>query len=278
MCTASSIPAFIFSLNCFQYTLPYLAGNQYMESTEDAASSDSQSSSTKSLPQNYRIYKGNRNGTRLPTGKLKNAFLEQNYTQSTQSRTNQLSPLRYTTLCLKKSRFVGTDMHDYFPDPETVPDNCSFIIANTVYGLPFEDNAFDFVFQRCVCGMGVYAHARFMVSSFTLESWVKAVAEMVRVTKPGGYVELIIKAIEANNIDPKLVAHLDSFLTPHLINVQSDYASFPIGWQGRLGQLNLHNIKLGYEGFKPFMTKWLECTPDEYDEITGIALTEFGKN
>ncbi|RUS18723.1 S-adenosyl-L-methionine-dependent methyltransferase [Endogone sp. FLAS-F59071] len=74
------------------------------------------------------------------------------------------------------STFVGTDIADVFPR-NGVPSNASFQQLNTLDGLPFPDANFDYVFQR------------FLLLALTPADWAVAVREMVRVTKPGGWVE-----------------------------------------------------------------------------------------
>ncbi|RUS15493.1 S-adenosyl-L-methionine-dependent methyltransferase [Endogone sp. FLAS-F59071] len=76
------------------------------------------------------------------------------------------------------STFIGTDLVESVLPTEGIPPNCSFVQADTLTGLPFPDGTFDYVFQRLV------------VLSYTEADWVKGVAELIRVTKPGGYVEL----------------------------------------------------------------------------------------
>lgn len=78
-----------------------------------------------------------------------------------------------------ESTFVGTDIATIFLDAKDVPDNCTFVQADTLAGLPYPDNSFDYTFMRL------------HVLQFTPEDWKKAVAELVRVTKPGGIVELV---------------------------------------------------------------------------------------
>lgn len=77
-----------------------------------------------------------------------------------------------------KSNFVGTDLLDLFESTIShAPPNVRFLIANTL-SLPFEDNTFDYVFQRLqtIC--------------FRENEWPIVIKELVRVTKPGGWVEL----------------------------------------------------------------------------------------
>ena len=77
------------------------------------------------------------------------------------------------------SDFTGTDITDAFAS--SVPDapkNCHFQIADTVKGLPFEDNTFDYVFQR------------FQAACFRAHEWPIVIRELIRVVKPGGWIEL----------------------------------------------------------------------------------------
>ncbi|RUS30288.1 S-adenosyl-L-methionine-dependent methyltransferase, partial [Jimgerdemannia flammicorona] len=75
------------------------------------------------------------------------------------------------------STFVGTDVATVFPTHDQIPKNCSFVQANTLQ-LPFEDASFDFVYQR------------FMGLAFSPSEWKIAMKEIVRVLKPGGWIEI----------------------------------------------------------------------------------------
>jgi ubiquinone/menaquinone biosynthesis C-methylase UbiE len=59
------------------------------------------------------------------------------------------------------------------------PDNFAFIQGNMLEGLPFPDNSFDFVHQRLV------------IVALPTTQWVRQAREMLRVTRPGGWVELV---------------------------------------------------------------------------------------
>lgn len=80
------------------------------------------------------------------------------------------------------STFVGTDVASHLFPQEDVPQNCSFVRADTRKGLPFEDGEFDFTFQRMVNHV------------YPPEVWEKVIAELTRVTKKGGWVELVESA------------------------------------------------------------------------------------
>ncbi|PHZ17065.1 S-adenosyl-L-methionine-dependent methyltransferase [Rhizopus microsporus ATCC 52813] len=64
-------------------------------------------------------------------------------------------------------------------------ENLNFSYGNVVKGLPYPDNTFDFV------------HMRFFVLALRVDEWPLAVKEAIRVTKPGGFIQL-------SDIDGKL--------------------------------------------------------------------------
>ncbi|PKY41984.1 S-adenosyl-L-methionine-dependent methyltransferase [Rhizophagus irregularis] len=76
-----------------------------------------------------------------------------------------------------KSNFFGLDIKPVFPK-EIKPCNLEFIEADIFDGLPFRDNEFDFT------------HIESMVNILTTEQWNFTLSELIRVTKPGGYIEI----------------------------------------------------------------------------------------
>lgn len=79
-----------------------------------------------------------------------------------------------------RSEFYATDIVDLFDGTVAngAPGNVRFGLADTLKGLPFEDGTFDYCFQRLHCA--VWREAE----------WPKVINELVRVTKPGGWIEL----------------------------------------------------------------------------------------
>ncbi len=62
---------------------------------------------------------------------------------------------------------------------EPRPENYVFVQGNVLDGLPFPDKTFDFV------------HQRLLVAGIPLARWPGVVSELLRVTMPGGWVELL---------------------------------------------------------------------------------------
>ena len=79
----------------------------------------------------------------------------------------------------ERTQFVGVDLIPIFPT-EIKPHNLNFKQCDVLNGLPFNDNEFDLVCiqNSCTC--------------FTEAEWKEIVIpEMVRVTKPNGWVEIM---------------------------------------------------------------------------------------
>ncbi len=77
------------------------------------------------------------------------------------------------------STFIGVDISPLFPDSNEAPPNLGFLQCNVNDGLPFPDSTFDFVYQRC------------MISFVTIYEVERFVKELIRVLKPGGYIEIV---------------------------------------------------------------------------------------
>lgn len=75
-----------------------------------------------------------------------------------------------------RSRVVGFDINA--TSMLHRPDNYSFVQGSLLEPLPFADNSFD------------YVHQRLMWAAIPTWSWRSVLTELVRVTTPGGYLEL----------------------------------------------------------------------------------------
>nr|BBH92114.1 hypothetical protein KTA_03130 [Thermogemmatispora argillosa] len=86
----------------------------------------------------------------------------------------------------------AVEMHALFPHalvvggdvslaslPQPVPPTCVFVRANVLEGLPFPDGQF------------TSTHQRLLVAAIPAHAWPGVVQELVRVTRPGGWIELV---------------------------------------------------------------------------------------
>jgi SAM-dependent methyltransferase len=79
---------------------------------------------------------------------------------------------------------------------DTRPENYAFIQGNVLERLPFADNSFDFT------------HQRLLVAAIPAARWPSVVSELLRVTRPGGWVEMIEAESRLPNAGPGLQASM----------------------------------------------------------------------
>ncbi|GER84401.1 hypothetical protein KTAU_30370 [Thermogemmatispora aurantia] len=116
-------------------------------------------------------------------------------------------------------RVVGVDVEPPERLP-TTPVNVQFLYSDVLKGLPFDDNSFDLV------------HQRLLISAIPVRSWPAVVRELVRVTRPGGWLQLtetggyyhrpgplslrvsalLDRAFERWGFDPYIAEHLPMYL------------------------------------------------------------------
>ncbi len=82
---------------------------------------------------------------------------------------------------------VGFDLVRGKPNP---PPGYRHVRGNLLQGLPFRDDVFDFV------------HQRFLTAGIPVAAWPGVVGELVRVTRPGGWVELAESTAELRRTGP----------------------------------------------------------------------------
>jgi SAM-dependent methyltransferase len=75
-----------------------------------------------------------------------------------------------------RAMVVGLDLVSGKPKQ---PSNYRFVRGNLLQGLPFVEESFDFV------------HQRFLMSGVPVKSWAAVARDLVRVARPGGWVELV---------------------------------------------------------------------------------------
>ena len=89
-----------------------------------------------------------------------------------------------------QARVVGLDLEN-IKESGLVPDNYEFVQGNLLERLPFRDEVFDFVHQRLV-----------LASAIPFERWMDVFKELLRVTRPGGWLELPEVGVEVSPLGP----------------------------------------------------------------------------
>lgn len=126
------------------------------------------------------------------------------------------------------------------------PQNFNFVAGDVLQGLAFPNASFDFV------------HMRLLYSAIPAVRWQFVVSELVRVTRPGGWVELVEGGLPPNGgagmnmlhsltieggnkvgLDMTVGSRLGAYLqNAGMVNVRSRELAVPLGSQaGRVGKL-----------------------------------------
>ncbi|CAJ0643473.1 2770_t:CDS:2 [Entrophospora sp. SA101] len=138
----------------------------------------------------------------------------------------------------QSSNFIGIDHLKLFPDSK--PNNVEFMTHKCYSSLPFEDDTFDFV------------HFRFRTICYTIERWENfVIKELVRILKPGGYLEIYDAEINCNNmsplhsefysrnLDPLMIRNLGNIMASSklLEDIHHEHKTIPVGeWDGVIGE------------------------------------------
>ncbi len=163
--------------------------------------------------------------------------------------------------------------------PDIRPENYTFVTANILEGLPFPGMSFDVV------------HQRLLVGAIPAVRWQEVVGELVRVVRPGGWVELV-EAAPPPNGGPALQAlcewlvvacdkrGLDALVGPKiggmlqaagLQTVSYKEADLPLGrFGGRLGVLAETNLISFLSSLRGLILSYELTTGPQFD----AALTE----
>lgn len=165
------------------------------------------------------------------------------------------------------AKFTGVDVVPIFPK-DIKPVNSEFILMNILEGFPnIKDHTFDFV------------HVRNMMYVLTIHDWPEVIKELVRITKPGGYIEISENDLQWYNeglltadlrnravdylrrkrsIEPMISKYLPDIMkaTHQLPVIHQEERTVPIGsWGGNIGKTNFEVYKWGAEnlaeGFAP---------------------------
>ncbi|KAI9499067.1 S-adenosyl-L-methionine-dependent methyltransferase [Zychaea mexicana] len=164
-----------------------------------------------------------------------------------------------------QSTFYGVDVYPVFPN-EVKPQNCHFQACNVAEKLPFPDNHFDFI------------HQRLLIFGLTRADWRNAIKELVRVLKPGGYLEILECDIEFENegpmqhrvmsaifqafvkkdMSPSVSRELGpEYLEPieQLQDIKDKVVSFPMNHGGKLGSLFWDDFRHACEALHAWVMK-----------------------
>ena len=185
------------------------------------------------------------------------------------------------------SRVVGIDI-EAPPAKETTPLNCVFYEGDILKGLPFPNFTFD------------YVHQRLLVDAIPAIKWPFVISELVRVTRPGGWVELLESGdvyhrmgpaqkhlkkiwdagIAQAGFDLSLMPLLNTMLIDaKLGGVKLEIIEVPLGkWAGHIGEMMGINIYHVTKGLKGLYTSTFGMSPKTFDDIIAVLPEEWENN
>lgn len=172
------------------------------------------------------------------------------------------------------------DEHSAAGGAELRPSNYAFVPGNVLEGLPFADGSFDFV------------HMRLLVLAMPHDRWPVVVNELIRVARPGGWVESVEviedqqggpsvdqimswvgAMLQRRGIDIRDGSRVGSLLQAQgLVNVFSRRIEVPIGVHGgRVGRLMAADILNGMQALRGPMEQLGLTTTAEFDQVFAAA-------
>lgn len=164
------------------------------------------------------------------------------------------------------------------------PANYTFVTGNVLEGLPFPDASFDFV------------HQRLLITAIPQGRWADVIAELRRVTQPGGWIELAecgvperggsgymglwgswIEFLQARGVDFTLGHTVGQMLTQGgLAQVTQRQLNFPMGdWGGRIGRASATDCLAVGKALRAGVIASGVVSETSYDQLYAQAEREF---
>ncbi len=163
------------------------------------------------------------------------------------------------------------------------PQAYTFLQGNLLEPLPFPDASFDFV------------HMRLIYSAMPAPKWPEVVRELVRVTAPGGWIELVeanlprdggpaltqivnwsSQGLALRGVDVALGSKVGEYLrAAGVIGVTEQAAAIPIGANSdKVGQMLAMDVLTGFLGAAPIIAQIFHIDQREIDETIRQAEAE----
>lgn len=178
---------------------------------------------------------------------------------------------------------VGFDLE---PSKPKRPANFRLVNGNLLNGLPFGEHRFDFV------------HQRLMMPAIPVAHWTGVVRDLVRVTRPGGYVELVevgdqmeptgpatrrmrqlwngLAASFGLDADGTVISSLEEWLREAgAVEVTRNDVALPVGdWGDRIGSLMASDMRALFTRLCKTMEARLGLAPGECEELLRASMEE----
>ncbi|CAG8454575.1 9617_t:CDS:2 [Paraglomus brasilianum] len=176
------------------------------------------------------------------------------------------------------AQFTGIDTESFLPKREA-SDNVNFLEHDLLHGLPFSDNTFDFV------------HMRFLTQYISEKTWEDVIVkELVRVAKPGGWIEIVefdyphysagpktrkftkaaMEFLASKGFNGLLSLKLPSFLkaTDQVDEIRKHDKSIALGkWAGKVGEFAIQDMALLVTELRGELSSFMNISEAEYDQL-----------
>ncbi|MBV9706482.1 MAG: class I SAM-dependent methyltransferase [Chloroflexi bacterium] len=175
-----------------------------------------------------------------------------------------------------KARVIGFDVADMQRTASPLL-NYQFSQGNVLNGLPFASHTFD------------YVHQRLLVAGIPLDTWPWVVTELRRVTRPGGWIELVemgttfhhvgpatqqwiawwMAICALRGIDASKMSQLGVLLKQAgLCNIRAETKTLPVGnWGGRIGRLLAQDMLSGWPSTRPLAQTLLGVPAEAFEQV-----------
>ncbi|KAF7725326.1 hypothetical protein EC973_009665 [Apophysomyces ossiformis] len=180
--------------------------------------------------------------------------------------------------------FHGIDLCPMFPTT-IKPGNAQFKQHDIAEPLPYPANQFDYIYMRTMLG------------SMTRSQLIGLLAEITRVLKPGGYIEILDveyqvqrpgplseelvnqkfrQIMKSYDIDLQLCHHLSTLMMTNpasggFVDIHQGKINIPLGWGGQLGELHSQNIECFLRSLNPMIREAMTRTPPGENDKDNIV-------
>jgi SAM-dependent methyltransferase len=186
-----------------------------------------------------------------------------------------------------QASITGLDLEAQWPTGIALPPTIHFVQANLLAGLPFAEGAFE------------YVHQRLLVAAIPAASWPFVLRELVRVTRRGGWIELLEagrfeRMGEATHqlvqwgeqvgqrlgFDLALMEHLGDLLAQAGASVvETRHTPVPLGtWGGHIGDLLAVDVHAALKSCQGLYSSQLGISSARFDAVVSQLTQEWERH
>ncbi|KAJ3105480.1 hypothetical protein HK100_003892, partial [Physocladia obscura] len=182
--------------------------------------------------------------------------------------------------------YYGVDIAQDVLEAATKTKNMKYQFGNVLERLPFPDNTFD------------YVHQRLLVFGMPKNQYVAVIRELIRVAKPGAWIELVESDINAYSLGP-INAYLEGYIrkgslernldlycgtnlgyyihqaTRNVRHIGHKTVSVPMNWDPPLGKAHGMNMKAFLLGLEDWLHHVMNISRQEYKDIVEATFLEW---